>query len=125
MCQTGKKLGPQNKHMKYNFNIFIVISLFILVGCASCLKKNAFVLSDDTALKVAIDTKYVINLTKKYPNTKIFIEEGNSKIDRYVYIGFDEGTHTTRYASLRVDAQGVVYKNSDPTLLTEKWVVLK
>ena len=111
--------------MRFVSSLVYFIVLFVLVACVSTQKKNEFVLSDDSALRSVAATKLVIALKKKYPNTIFFIEDGSSENDRMIYLGFDEGTHTTRHSFLRVDDHGVVYENKDLTFDEIKWVVLK
>ena len=117
MCISNlKKLGAKE--------IFFLGALNMLNIQASVASEGSFVLSDNTALMQVQRTQYVQDLILKYPNVLMRVEESDAKF-RILYLGFDEGTHTTRYQTLKVDKNGVVYRNEDITQVNEVWVPLK
>ena len=66
-------------------------------------------------------TQYVIQLDKSYENVIVYVESEASD-ERQLYVGFDEGTHTTRHSLFRVDSNGKVYRNGDLELAEDKWI---
>ncbi len=104
--------------------IYLGICLCCLLGCRTKPVEPAFTLSDTSALEAASSTKFVMDLVARYPNTILMIE-GKTATERSIYLGFDEGTHTTRHSALRVDRGGVVYRNLDETLAEDRWGILE
>ena len=106
------------------FAVFILgITVILTQAGTSLASDNSFVLDDDSAYSKAWNTQYVRDLASKYPNVYIRVE-GRDSMYRQLYLGFDEGTHTTRYDTLKVDKNGVVYRNEDRTQADEIWVVI-
>jgi len=104
---------------------FIFLGILNTLNIQTCLaSENLFVLSDDSAVMQAQRTQYVQDLILKYPNVLIWVEKSD-KISKQLYLGFDEGTHTTRYQTLKVDESGAVYRNKDRTQVNEVWILLK
>ena len=86
-------------------------------------KKRPFILTEESALEKASQLSYVQSLTKKYPNVIIHIDEGvKSKEYIYIYLGFNEKTHTTRDSSIRVGLDGKVEINKPSE---DKWRQVK
>jgi hypothetical protein len=54
-------------------------------------------------------TEHVQALSRQYTNVIMFVE-GDDEAGVHVYLGFDEGTHTTRHAALLVKADGSVWQ---------------
>ena len=63
----------------------------------------------NTALKRVWRTELARSLRRKHRNTIIYVE-GASADGVHVYLGFDEGTHTTRHSSLRVRPDGTLWR---------------
>jgi len=63
----------------------------------------------NTALKCVWRTELARSLRRKHRNTIIYVE-GASADGVHVYLGFDEGTHTTRHSSLRVRPDGTLWR---------------
>lgn len=113
---------------KYRINFFtsliISISIILVNVSISSASDATFTLSDDSAYSKVWNTKYVRDLASKYPNVYIRIE-GRGPEYRGFYLGFDEVTHTTGYDTLKVDKNGVVYRNEDRTQADEIWIVIQ
>ena len=112
--------------MKNNLLAILILGLTtILVNTGTSSASDiSFVLNDDSAYSKVWNTKYVRNLASKYSNIHLRIEDRDSAY-REFYLGFDEGTHTTRYDTLKVDENGIVYRNEDRTQADEVWVVVE
>ena len=81
-------------------------------------KLSTFKLNKNTATDKVLNLSYYQSLKAKYPNIIMFIENQDNIDDKhiYIYLGFDEKTHTTRHAFVRVDSNGTVeYSKLAPT----------
>ena len=101
-----------------------ILFLSAFLSLAVCADTEDFDLTESSALSRVTSTAYVNRLAEKYPNIHLHTERvEKDRID--IYLGFNEGTHTTRHSSLMVDKYGKVYRNTDETLATEKWEEIK
>lgn len=79
---------------------------------------------EDFAVNAVTKTSLYKDLVTKYPNTILFVEDQDSNYV-YLYLGFDEKTHTTRYAFARVSSHGVVQYTTTPPENDNDWIVIK
>ena len=72
-------------------------------------KQSLFRLTDESAIAKVSQTSYVKALNKKYSNIIMYVDR-DMRVEGYIYIylGFDEKTHTTRNSMIRVDLEGKV-----------------
>ena len=86
--------------------------------------KHKFILNEENAIDQVAETDYYKELTKKYPNVIIFVQDKDSHYFD-IYLGFDEGTHTTRKAFVRVSPKGTVQYSEMPPAIESDWVNMK
>ena len=104
----------------------VAAEYYKLMKCKDLINKNITNAEfSGSAFEISERTNYVKNLRKKYSNLILFVED---KSEDYVsiYLGFDEGQgRRTRYGFLRVNGEGEVYRNKDPYLGVDNWVLIK
>jgi hypothetical protein len=80
-----------------------------------------FILNDENAVEQVTKTNYYIDLSKEYPNVILFVDDKRSHYI-YIYLGFNEGTHTTRKAFVRVSSDARVQYSEIPPAVESDWV---
>jgi len=80
-----------------------------------------FILNDENAVEQITKTNYYKDLSKEYPNVILFVDDKRNNYI-YIYLGFDEGTHATRKAFVRVDSDGTVQYSEIPPGQESDWV---
>ena len=103
------------------FTLAALIALFC-TGCA----RDAFRLTEDSAIERLMATKRVASLERAIPNRRMVCMVDDTRPDAvYLYLGYDEGDHTTRVGFYRVTSDGRVWVNQDETGLDDRWVVVE
>lgn len=110
--------------------ITVTSSLLTAFLCFSCahepLAPDVFTLTEDSAMIRVMSTKRVANLSRAIPNRRITCMVEHTTPDAvYLYLGDDEGDHTTRVGFYRVTRDGRVWMNRDETGLYERWAVIE
>jgi len=80
--------------------------------------------ASNPALERVWETEFARGLRRKYPNTIIYVE-GDDADGVHVYLGFDEGPHTTRHSSLCVRGDGTVWREVTRPDLELEWRPVK
>jgi hypothetical protein len=80
--------------------------------------------SSNPALERVWETELARGLRRKHPNTIIYVE-GHEADGVHVYLGFNEGTHTTRHSSLCVRSDGTVWREFTRPDLELEWRPVK
>ena len=85
-----------------------------------------FELSENAATQRLMASKYVARLQRAIPNRHLVCRvEGRQPDEVDLYLGDDEGDHTTRVASCRVTGDGRVWVNKDETGAEDRWGVVE
>ena len=79
-----------------------------------------FILNEENAVEQVSKTNYYKDLSKEYPNVILFALDKNSQYIN-IYLGFNEGTHTTRKAFVRVSSAGTVEYSEIPPAVESDW----
>ena len=83
-------------------------------------------LSEDAAMQRLMASKYVARLQRTIPNRHLTCRvEGHQSGAVELYLGDDEGDHTTRVDFCRVTDDGRVWVNQDRTGGDDRWVVVE
>ena len=80
-----------------------------------------FILNEENAVEQVSKTNYVKDLSKEYPNVIMFVQDKDSQYIN-IYLGFNEDTHTTRKAFVRVSSDGTVQYSEIPPAYESDWV---
>jgi hypothetical protein len=99
-------------------------SLVLLILSPSC-APDRLALTDQSAMDRLMSTNYVAELAKRNPSPILCYIEGSGATYRNLYLGEDHPTHTVRLRSCRVQSDGRVLVNTDPTLLEELWAPIE
>jgi len=122
--------------MVMNSNLMRLASILLLLSviCGGCRQQSVApadppaslgpATSSDAALGRVWKTEFARRLRRKYPNTVIYVE-GREADGVHVYLGFDEGTHTTRHSSLCVRSDGTVWREFTRPDLKLEWRPVK
>jgi len=86
-------------------------------------EEKYFEFTEKNAVKQVKNTGYFQRLKQTYKNLILFIEE-KSENYIYLYLGFDEGGHTTRHAFVRVDLLGAVEYTPTPPEDENSWKLM-
>jgi hypothetical protein len=102
-------------------SLFIIpYSLFLLLsGC------QQFVLTDASATDKVLATKYWNDLERQYSAPLVCWVVAVKPDARELYIGTNRANQIARIRDFRVTADGRVWVNSDSTLRSEEWVVVR
>ncbi len=115
-----------------------VIPIFVLAslatGCTPPLQsppqasatKPSFKLTEDTAMQRLMGSAYVAALVRAIPSRHLMCMVEITRPDSIdLYLGDDEGDHTTRVNFCRVSQDGRVWVNQDETGLDDRWAVVE
>lgn len=101
---------------------FVVLAFAVADGCAH----PSFRLTEDSALDRVMATRQVQSLREEIPSRRLMARVDDVRPEAiYVYVGDDEGDHTTRVGFYRVTPDGRVWRNRDETGLEERWEVVQ
>ncbi len=85
----------------------------------------SFKLSENAAMQRLMASKYVARLQRAIPSRHLVCRvEGRQPDEVDLYLGDDEGDHTTRVAFCRVTRDGRVWVNKDETGAEDRWGVV-
>ena len=83
-----------------------------------------FILNEENAVEQVLKTNYYKDLSKEYSNIRMFVQDKNNQYI-YIYLGFNEGTHTTRKSFVRVSLDGTVQYSEIPPADESDWVNMR
>jgi|SRR4051794_7832157 hypothetical protein len=99
-----------------------LIVVLIVVTCIAGCAHPDFALTEETAMDRLMRSEHARQLLREVPGRRLMCmvdEVRPGEID--LYLGDDEGTHTTRVDFCRVTADGRLWVNRDRTGLDERW----
>ena len=128
---VGRKTIPRldapddNASMRTRSLHAICLSALVLLSLSACASQS-FQLNKNSARDRLMSTAHANALARAIPSRHLicFVDSAESGAI-YLYLGDDEGDHTTRIGFYRVTADGNVWLNADPTGLTVQWKVIQ
>ena len=122
-------MGKFQREVMINFIILVCLSIYSYASTAPSdilnkQVKNNFILNDNTAIVQLDNRSYYKQLQNKYSNIISFIEDKDNDYV-YIYLGFDESSHTTRHAFVRVNHNGIVYFRTIAPAEESDWKIMQ
>jgi hypothetical protein len=101
---------------------FVNLTPLLAVGCA----RDAFLLTGISAMDKLMSSNCAAILKRAIPNRRLICTvEYATPGAVYLYLGDDEGDHTSRIGFYRVTREGRVEVNQDETDLDHRWAVVE
>lgn len=98
------------------------VAALLLAGCS----EQTFPFSEAAAIDRLLQTKHVAKLIQAIPERRITCRVDFAMPDAiHLYLGDDEGDHTTRIGFYRCTRDGRVWVNLDPIALEDRWAVIE
>jgi hypothetical protein len=96
--------------------------LFITAVTLSACSTPTFQLTETSAMDRLLSTDHVAHLQQNIPTRHLTCMVDRTEPDAIaLYLGDDEGDHTTRIGFYPITSDGRVWVNADPTGLEDRW----